>query len=261
MYKLKFQDLNFISNKKFNNKLKKLFIIPGLGCEAKEYNFILKNQKLPYHSIIIELPGHNNTNCTLKGDYLENLASKIFLFLFRNNYRKVTFYCHSMSSLIVLIMFRSFLRRKVKLKKLIINEGNLVLSDASIVTEKTVSYTLNFFKKEGFENLINKFKVSKNISTQNWSDALEKISPTVFYRYSQSIYKWSKNKNILSYYKNFFKKKIYLYGEKSKNLILLKRLFGERKFCISSADHFSHIFQRKKLINMLTRLLLERDFG
>ena len=67
--------------------------------------------------------------------------------------------------------------------------------------------------------------------------------------------RWTKNTYLLGYYKILFKKKIYIYGEKSKNQELLGMLNGERKVCIKKAGHFSHSYNKSNLRKVLIKFL------
>ena len=60
MYKIKFQKLNFVSNKKtIKPNLKKILFFYGIGNSSHDFIFILKKIKLNYQLLIPELPGHN----------------------------------------------------------------------------------------------------------------------------------------------------------------------------------------------------------
>ena len=255
MFKKKFGDLNYISNFQSKKNLKKLLIFPGLGCEAREYEFLFRLSKLKYHIYIFELPGHNNSNCSLKNDYLMMYARKIFFFLKKNNIKFITVYTHSMSYILLVLIIRFFFGYRLHIEKIINFEGNLIQSDTSILTKKTVSYDLNYYKEIGFNNLINRCNKSEDPLIKIWSKSLKKVSPINFYLYSKSIFLWSKQNFLLSYFKNRFNNKIYLYGQNSKNLELINRIFGIRKFCFKKSGHFSHLNDKVKFKSLLFKLL------
>ena len=143
MYNFKFKDLNFKTNfRNLDKRKNSLIILPGLGCSSSEYDFLLRISELKYQVSIIEIPGHNNTIINLKYDYLSDFAKKIFVFLKRKKFNKLTFYAHSMSCVTILLLFTRFFKN-YSLFSIIINEGNLVESDCSNVTKKTISYEMN----------------------------------------------------------------------------------------------------------------------
>ena len=105
MYSYKYKSLNYITNKGFNNNLKKLIILPGLGCEAKEYQYLFGIYELKYQIIIFEIPGHNFSTLNYRNDYLLEFAKQIFLFIKCKNMKNVTFYAHSISCITVILLF------------------------------------------------------------------------------------------------------------------------------------------------------------
>ena len=259
MFKFKFKDIEFYSNRKFNNQLKKLIILPGLGCSALDYSFLLRRFSKKYQIFIFEIPNYNiSFNKKYEKDYLIEFAKKIYLFLKFKRITKFSIYSHSMSGIVLILLFRFFFKEKNKLLKIVNNEGNLISSDTSLLTKKTISYDLNFFKETGYNNLKKKCVTSNDLSVKKWSLNLQNISALDFYKYSYYSYKWSMRSFLLSFYKNFFKKKIYIYGEKSKNLELLRKMIGEKKICIKNGGHFSYIDNQNEFMKILSNFLLEK---
>ena len=159
-----------------------------------------------------------------------------------------------MSSVIPILLFRYFVKQR-KSTNFINNEGNLIPSDCSFITKKTISYDINFFKNEGYLNLIKKTKSSNDLEIREWSKNLQDFDVNNFYFFCKSTYFWSNKINLLFYFKLFFKKKIYLYGEKSKNPNVLKKLFGCKMMQINNSNHFSHIYEKSFFNRSLLKLL------
>ena len=59
MYKIKFNDVTLISNKKKIQKNKIIFFFYGIGCCSDDFALLLKFVNKKYQLIIPELPGHN----------------------------------------------------------------------------------------------------------------------------------------------------------------------------------------------------------
>ncbi len=247
MYKLKFRDLSIVSNKKLNCKKNKsqkiLVIIPGLGCVSKDYApFLTSLNKI--HIILFKNPGHEGVVCNLRNDYLLDYVKKIYCFLKIKGIDKFNIFCHSMSSIIFILLYKNFLRNKNKNCKFLIFEGNLIGTDSSLVTKKTISYPLKFFTEVGFNNLLKKCTFSEDYFIRNWSKNIKNISAFDFYMYSKHIYNWSKKDYLLGYFKNYFKNTLYLYGEKSANRNLISKLCGHKKKCIKNGNHFAYIYDK-----------------
>ena len=256
MLKFKFKNLNFLSNRRLDNRLNIIFILPGLGSVIKEYEYFINLFDKKNQIILVELPNffnHSNKN----SDYLLNISREIFLFIKKKNIINFSFYAHSMGGIIPILLLRFFIKKKLQ-KVFINNEGNLIFSDSSFVTKKTLSYSKSFFLEKGFYNLINKCISSENYSLRKWGENISHIHPETFYNYCESTCFWTKKNLLLSYYKYYFKKKIYIYGEKSSNLELLNKLYGEQKIKIHKADHFSHLNNKEFFMKSLTKLFIEK---
>ena len=252
MIKLKFKNLNFLMNRKLDNRLNIIFVFPGLGSLTKEYQYFFDSFNQKNQVIIVEFPGlqiSNNKN----SDYLFCITKEIFIFLKKKNINKFSCYAHSMGGIIPILLFKFFIKKRSQ-SVFINNEGNLICSDSSFVTKKTISYDKFFFLNKGFSNLVRKCNSSDDNSVKKWGQNLSCIHPENFYNYCQSTNFWTKDDKLLSYYKYYFKKKIYIYGESSKNLKLLNKLFGEQKIKITKAGHFSHLNNKDFFKRSLTKL-------
>lgn len=254
MKKIYFRNLCFLTNKKLKNDYDILFVLPGLASKAEEYDYFFKIKKKNFQVLILDFFFFKNLSHTYGVDYLFYISRQIYLFLKFKKIKKFHFYVHSMSSIIPILLFKYFVKKR-KLSNLINNEGNLIPSDCSFITQKTVSYDKNFFKNNGYFNLIKKTQFSDKLEIKDWSANLLDFDANNFYNFCKSTYFWSNKVNLLFYFKLFFKKKIYLYGEKSKNPILLKKLFGCKMIKISNSNHFSHIYNKSFFNRSLLKLL------
>ena len=110
MFRIKFHDICFISNKKqiYNSKI--ILFFYGIGCSSHDFEFLFKNQIYKEQLIIAELPGHNNMKTCSGGLYA--YSKKIYLFLKKKNIKEVTFFAHSLGGIIPLILVKNFLKKK-----------------------------------------------------------------------------------------------------------------------------------------------------
>jgi len=253
MIKLKFKNLNLFMSRKLNNRLNIIFVFPGLGSLAKEYEYFSDCFNQKNQVIIIEFPGIFIGNNKIN-DYLFCITKEIFLFIKKKNINKFSCYAHSMGGIIPILLFKFFIKKRSQ-SVFINNEGNLIYSDSSFVTKKTITYDKFFFLNKGFSNLVKKCKSSDDNSIKKWGQNLSYIHPENFYNYCKSTNFWTKNNKLLSYYKFYFKKKIYIYGENSRNLELLSKLYGEQKIQIKKAGHFSHLNNKDFFKKSLTKLI------
>ena len=246
MFKIVFNNVTFFSNYKSINKLAKLIVFHGIGSEAIDFTF-LKNLFFKRVQILIPvIPGHSNSYLIKNGDPFIDFARKISLLFKKKKIKKYSFYVHSMGNIIGIILIRFFLKKKCNL--LINNEGNMISSDAGFVSSKTISYPECEFVNKGIYKLKKKCLNSNDKSLNKWALSVEKIKPNNFYLYCKYTVFWSKKEKLLTWINFYFKKKIYIYGEKSKNEGVLKKIFGHKKYCLLNTGHFAH-FEDSKLIN------------
>ena len=255
MYKVFFEKIVFYSNYKTINKYTKLILFHGLGCDALDFKDIFKHNYNKIQILIPVIPGHSNSSIYNDFDPLYNFAQQIYLFLKKKRIDDFSIYAHSMGNIISALLLRFFLKKKCSL--LINNEGNLCSSDAGIITRKTLSYSENYFKNFGFKKLIEKCKMSQIISIKIWSNSLKKVSATNFYKYSRSVVYWSDKNILLKWINTFFKKKVYIYGEYSKNIDVLNKIKGHKIVCLKHTGHFAHL-EKKAMISRLVLTELKK---
>ena len=153
MYKLKFKDLIFLTNKR---KIQKnvIFFFYGLGLSSDDFKEILYNNKSLKQIIIAELPGHNNYPFKKHNDNIFEFTKQIFLFIKKNNIKNIIYFSHSLGGLIPILLHKFFLKKKIRIKKFINYEGNLTNYDTNTITKKTSNYKMNEFKLNRLFNLI-----------------------------------------------------------------------------------------------------------
>ncbi len=252
MYKIKFQKLNFVSNKKtIKPNLKKIFLFYGIGNSSHDFIFLLKKIKLNYQLLIPELPGHNydkfNHNFSLI-----TFAKLLTLFLIKKKINNLIFFSHSVGGIIPLLVMKN-LRRKVRVEKFINYEGNLTIYDTNTVTKKTSMYKINEFNLK-FKKLIGICADSNSDSLRLWSESLKKTNPSAFYKISCETVTLSQKKKLLEFFRSFFKVKIYLYGSETV-LNLAESNFGNVRFTIKESGHFAFFDSKRNFLNIFSKLV------
>ena len=256
MYKIKFNDLILISNKRKIQKNNIIFFFYGIGCCSDDFIYLFKHlRKKNYQLLIPELPGHNfsfsQTNYSL-----EIFTRNIFLLIKKINMKKITFFAHSVGGIIPILLAKNYLKKKF-FKKFINYEGNLTSYDTLTVTKKTSLYKKDEFKKK-FKKLINICEVSDDIALKKWSQSLKKISYNAFYDISKDAVLFSQSDKLLKFFRTFFSKKIYLYGSKSE-LFFSEFLFGSIRYKIYDCGHFSFYENASRFGSCFNRLIFERN--
>ncbi|MAI75757.1 MAG: hypothetical protein CMM90_01050 [Rickettsiales bacterium] len=257
MFKLKFQNIEMISNKKKICSKKFVLFFYGLGCCSSDLDFLLKKKFLNKQQILIfDLPGHNYLN--YKYETLSSYVRKIYLFIIKNNIQNITFFAHSVGGIIPILLMKEFLKNKVKVSKFFNYEGNLTEADTETLTKKTISYSRNDFASNKFSSLIKKCEQSDKKYLNLWSKSLKKTSSYAFYDLSFECVKFSMTDELFYFFRSFFKKKVYLIGEKSK-FNKPELYFGSVRFKIKNSGHFSYFENRREFGKVFEQLILKNN--
>ena len=134
MYKIKFNDLTLISNKRRIQKHNIIFFFYGIGCRSDDFKFLFKFiSKKKYQLLIPELPGHNFK--FRQSTYsIEKFTKTIFLLIKKINMKEIIFFAHSVGGIIPILLAKKYLKKK-SFKKFINYEGNLTSYDTLTVTK------------------------------------------------------------------------------------------------------------------------------
>ena len=238
MYNLKFRNLNLISNYSRIIKKEVILIFYGLGLSSGDFQFLFRKLQIHKQILIIDLPGHSQHHYK-PGENLLDFSKMVFQFLLFNNIKVVSVFCHSIGGIVPILLFKFFLKKKIKIKRLINYEGNLIKSDTSTLTKKTISYSKNEFINIKYNKLIEMCSSSDINYLFLWSKSLKKTSANAFYKLSQEAVKYSESGDLLKFYRIFFKNKIYLSGSLTK-FNISEFIFGSVRYKFKNCGHFSH---------------------
>jgi len=254
MFKIRFNDLIFLSNSRAIKKKNVIFLFYGIGGASNDFKSILSLFSVKNQILIPELPGHN-------GHYFRNcnallfFAKSIFLFIKKKKIESVFFFSHSIGGIIPILLVKNFLKKKIKIKNFVNYEGNLCDHDTELVTKRTASYKKSEFNKK-YKKLIEKCEQSSIEYLNFWADSMKKTLPEAFFQLSKDSVAYSKGRYLLSFFRIFFDKKVYVYGANS-NICLPKFSFGSVRFKIKGCGHFSHFENVYEFNKMFTFLLLK----
>jgi hypothetical protein len=139
-------------------------------------------------------------------------------------------------------------------------EGNLIGEDCTYSRE-VARYSLADFEKRIFKDFKFKIKGTEDLaSSTSLSDRLfykwlSKSDPYAFYKSSESLVKWSDSKRLLKMFVDLGIKKCYVFGEKNKNLPVIKILDNVPKIQISNSGHFMVIDNPQEFYQKLSKIL------
>lgn len=255
MFKIKFDNLVLKSNKYKIIKKNIIFFFYGIGCCSDDFKFLFNTLGSKFNLYIVELPGHNDIKYSENDLY--SFSKKIYLFLKKKNITKITFFAHSLGGIIPIILVKNFIKKKILISNFINYEGNLTKYDTETLTKKTISYEKSEFINNKFKSLVIKVESSENNFLRYWARSLKKTSPSVFYDLSNQCVKLSESTKLLNFFKTFFKKKIYIYGEKTQFKVS-KYTFGSVRYKIKNSSHFSFFESKSDFSRIFRKLLLKK---
>ncbi len=253
MFKLKFQNINFLSNKSKFSSQKYVIFFHGLGCSSLDLKFVLLKNKTKNQILIPDFPGHNNN--FLNKDNLFSFTKKIYLMLKKKKIRNFIIFSHSVGGIVPILLFKFFMNNK---KVLFINyEGNLTEKDTETLTKKTASYSKKEFIEEKFQKLLYLSQTSNKKFLREWSQSLKQTLPLTFYNISKECVRLSKRSILLCFFKTYFKKKVYIFGENT-NLGMPEIDYGIIRFKLKNSGHFSYYEDKFEFAKKFNHLLLKR---
>lgn len=255
MFKIRFNDMVFFSNRKRISKPRIILFFYGLGCASTDLDFLLKQRTHNNQILIAELPGHNNL--LFNRINLITFSRKIYIFLKKNAIKEIIFFSHSIGGIIPILLVKNFIKNKILVKRFVNYEGNLVIEDTEMLTKKTISYKKSEFIKKKFKNLIIRCQSSKNIYLNLWSRSLIKTSSDAFYEFSKECIKLSKNNQLLRFFKTFFINKVYVKGEFTKNKVF-DHLSGSVRYIIKNSGHFAFFENKREFVKTFNQLVLKK---
>ena len=124
-----------------------------------------------FQLIIVDLPGHNNQK--YNSENLTIFSRKIYLFLLKKNIKDIIFFGHSIGGIVPILLMKTFLRNKIKVKRFINYEGNLTEADTETLTKKTISYDREEFVLKKYNALLNK-RAPNDDYIKQWSKSLKR---------------------------------------------------------------------------------------
>lgn len=209
-----------------------LLCIHGIGSSRKIFSEIFSAYKDdPSRTIVaVDLPGHG-----LSGpgsDYsLESHATSVRAVVnkFTDSCRQIELLCHSVGGAVGLLLSSGL---PLPLKFFINVEGNLIAEDCGLITRRSTSVPFPNFK----ESL--RAEIAGDICAQGEdpSDFLG-TEARVFYDTAASAVAWSDSGKLLEMFLSLVPAAAYIYGERNRDMAILKRLGAVPTYEIPKSGH------------------------
>ncbi len=213
-----------------------IFCIHGLGCAKENFHDIWSHNALKEYSIIaLDLPGFGDSACLDDFSYdMKEFAAVCDSLLSRFPNERVHIIGHSMGGAVGLLLADHI---KERMASFINVEGNLIGRDCTVSRQKS-SISFENFKTKQLPAMVHDTARSEEPGRRLWSVLMKKADPLALYLSSRSLVKWSDSGILLKHFTELSCSKMYVYGERSAAMIILRMLGDIPTFCISQSGHF-----------------------
>lgn len=210
-------------------------LLHGLGSKKDSFLDIWNKRELKNFGLLIpDLIGFGESSKPKAFAYdLESQAFAVKKVLERMPYQKLHIVGHSMGGGIGLL-----LAEKLKQVDSFIGIEPVFTIDDCSVSKRAVAVSFEDFEAAGFDKLKQSMKNSKDKGTQLRLAWLKQCDPSVYYKSGKSLISWAESNELLHMFKRFSGPKLFVYGDKNKDLQVLKELDESQKIKINESGHF-----------------------
>ncbi|MFC1849977.1 alpha/beta fold hydrolase [candidate division CSSED10-310 bacterium] len=214
-----------------------IFCIHGLGCAKEAFAGIWHRAELSDFSIMIpDLVGFGESVKPSDFPYSMEAQARVCRLLadtFAGS--DIIIVAHSMGAVIGLLLAELIADR---LQSFVMIEGNLIPQDCALVSSRTINYSFEDFKREGFNKLRSEIASSVKPGAQLWLEWTKKADCLAFYKSAQSLVKWSASNRLLPRFSQLPVGKVYFYGQENEDMDILQLMPDIKKIAISQSGHF-----------------------
>ncbi|MBI1934865.1 alpha/beta hydrolase [Candidatus Woesearchaeota archaeon] len=238
-----------------------IVFIHGMGCSKEFFSGAWKSRLFNNYSVLaFDSAGFGNSSrpkeleCTTE-DHAEICA----LLINKLSLKNINLVGHSFGGAISLLLIRKI---PSKISSFVNLEGNLIAEDCTM-SRDIAGYSLNEFQKHGYKKIISEIRKQKDLlnsqkATSMWQESMHMASPQALYISSASLVRWSESGKLLKMFEDLKIKKCYIHGALNRDLAVLNRLSGIKKFSISKSGHFMMIDNPKEFYQVLGDFIKNR---
>jgi pimeloyl-ACP methyl ester carboxylesterase len=219
-----------------------LFFFHGLGCSADNFSAVLEKEYFRDASLFLfDLPGFGDSDKPGDFPYTMEAFAELAGELIRPFIdRQLFIIAHSMGGGVALLLARDIIEKTAGFVSL---EGNLIGADTS-VSRTIASFSREEFMETQFPRLKRRFAFS-NIMDMTRTD------PRALYAASTSLVHWSGSGKLLKKFLGLECKKLYIYGEKNRDMPVLQDLSSVETEMIPNTGHSMMVEQPDALYHVI----------
>jgi len=213
-----------------------ILFVHGLGCAKESFSTAWDSHVLEDYSLLApDLPGHGDTPLDPWGCRMEDYATFLKSVVVARRWKRLHVVAHSMGGAAALLLDRF---EGLPLSSFINVEGNLIAEDCALLSRRAAESRFKDFLEQDFNKLLAKAAQADDKAVRAWAEWSKRCDPKAYHGACKSLVAWSDSGKLLDRYKKLTVPKAYIYGEKSANPAVLKKLDGERCIQIDGAGHF-----------------------
>ncbi len=214
-----------------------VLFVHGLGCTKESFAGAWEAPELSACSLLaVDLPGNGASPrpegfaCTMEG-YADVLRDAVAAF----PCRRLHVVAHSMGGAVGLLLAQG---GGLPLASFVNVEGNLVAEDCGMMSRRSAGFPVAAFVDAKFPKLLAVTAESDDPDLRRWSAWAARCDPRAFHESCVSLVAWSDSGRLLDVFLGLAVPKVYVYGVRSANDAVLRRLGGVDCIAIPDCGHF-----------------------
>lgn len=211
--------------------------IHGLGGNKDAFSEVWDRDELKGESILVpDLIGFGDSTHTSDFSYtIEDHAAILKKLISNYPHRNLHIVAHSMGGAVGVLLAEQL----PELQSFVNIDGNLIKGDGGLISRNIAGLPFEEFRDREFDSLRQQMTRSKGVGFQRWVTQSRQSDLLAFHKSAQSLVTWSDSGQLLEKYNRLPVRKVFVFGDRNKEMNVLSRLNPNETLMISNSGHFS----------------------